>query len=399
MGTSELGQFWAQGEKENMAMGRITGSARFWAVGAVSAVALAFVLAVGTDSSTARLRTFTAKVTNGVLTITGDASNGNLVLRIQHGMPDTLVVDISDPSFDGFRFNRNTFTAIVVNAGAGNDTVQIDEANGVFTDTETTTIRGEGGNDNLAGGSVTETFSGDDGDDRVDGNRGDDVGLLGAGDDTFVWDPGDGNDVVEGQAGTDTMLFNGANVSENVDLSANGGRLRFFRNVASVTMDTNDVELVDFRALGGADNVTVNDLSGTDVTSVKTDLAGAGGAGDGQPDQVIVNGTAGDDAIVAAGSAGAAAVMGLAATVAIAGAEAANDTLVINALAGDDVVEASSLAADAIKLTADGGDGDDVLVGGAGNDTLRGAAGDDVLIGGPGIDALDGGPGNNILIQ
>ena len=51
------------------------------------------------------------------------------------------------------------------------------------------------------------------------------------------------------------------------------------------------------------------------------------------------------------------------------------------------------------SLTADGGDGDDVLIGGAGNDTLLGGAGDDVLIGGPGLDVLDGGPGDNILIQ
>ena len=59
----------------------------------------------------------------------------------------------------------------------------------------------------------------------------------------------------------------------------------------------------------------------------------------------------------------------------------------------------SGLAATAIQLTADGGDGNDVLIGGAGNDTLLGGAGDDILIGGLGIDILDGGPGNNIVIQ
>ena len=50
-------------------------------------------------------------------------------------------------------------------------------------------------------------------------------------------------------------------------------------------------------------------------------------------------------------------------------------------------------------LTANGGDGDDVLIGSAGNDILNGGAGDDVLNGGPGQDILDGGTGNNILIQ
>ncbi len=68
-------------------------------------------------------------------------------------------------------------------------------------------------------------------------------------------------------------------------------------------------------------------------------------------------------------------------------------------LAGDDVIEASGAQRRAIRLTEDGGDGDDILIGGAGDDVLLGGAGDDVLLGGPGIDALDGGPGDNIVIQ
>src|SRR4029077_8655918 len=125
--------------------------------------------------------------------------------------------------------------------------------------------------------------------------RGDDVAFMGAGDDTFVWNPGDGNDIVEGQDGSDTMLFNGANVNENVDISANGTRVRFFRNVATVTMDLNDVESIDFNARGGADNITVGDLSGTDVTQLNLDLESTpgSGTGDGQADNVIVCGTNG----------------------------------------------------------------------------------------------------------
>ena len=38
------------------------------------------------------------------------------------------------------------------------------------------------------------------------------------------------------------MRFNGANIAEQVDLSANGNRLRFFRDAANITMDTNGVE-------------------------------------------------------------------------------------------------------------------------------------------------------------
>jgi Ca2+-binding RTX toxin-like protein len=216
----------------------------------------------------------------------------------------------------------------------------------------------------------------------------------------FVWNPGDDNDTIEGQAGFDTMLFNGANVSENIDVSANGGRVRVFRDVANIAMDLNDVERVTFNALGGADTIVVNDLSGTDLTEVNASLAAAGGGGgDGQADNVIVNGTNGADSIQAAGDASGTTVVGLAARVNITGAEAANDTLKINALGGDDVVAATGLAANAIKLVETGGDGNDVLIGGAGDDVLSGGEGDDVLIGGPGLDVLDGGPGDNILIQ
>ena len=73
-------------------------------------------------------------------------------------------------------------------------------------------------------------------------------------------------------------------------------------------------------------------------------------------------------------------VTGLSAQVNITGADA-NDRLVINGLGGDDVVDASGSGGRRMQLTANGGDGNDVLIGGAGNDTLTGGAGDDVLIG------------------
>ncbi len=137
------------------------------------------------------------------------------------------------------------------------------------------------------------------------------------------------------------------------------------------------------------------------MTEVNLNLAATGGAGDGQADTVIVNGTNGDDVIQVVRRRGRhGTVLGLAAPVNITGAEAANDRLTINALAGDDVVEAIGPGGRArSSLTANGGDGDDVLIGGDGNDVLLGGAGDDVLIGGPGVDVLDGGPGDNVVIQ
>ena len=40
------------------------------------------------------------------------------------------------------------------------------------------------------------------------------------------------------------MLFNGANINEKMDVSANGERVRFVRDVANITMDLDNVESV-----------------------------------------------------------------------------------------------------------------------------------------------------------
>ena len=157
-------------------------------------------------------------------------------------------------------------TRLVINALGGDDTIT---ATTLPAGTTKLTIDGGAGNDTILGSQGDDTLLGGDGNDFVFGNNGNDLALLGAGDDVFQWDPGDGNDTVEGQDGTDTMLFFGANIAENIDISANGGRVRFFRDIANVTMDLNDVERIDFRALGGADNIVVGDLSGTDVTEVE----------------------------------------------------------------------------------------------------------------------------------
>ncbi len=59
--------------------------------------------------------------------------------------------------------------------------------------------------------------------------------------------------------------------------------MRFTRDVANITMDVNDIEHIQFNALGGADKITVNNLAGTDVKQL--DLAGTPGGtqGDGAP--------------------------------------------------------------------------------------------------------------------
>ena len=260
---------------------------------------------------------------------------------------------------------------------------------------------GGSGEDTLLGSNGVDVMSGGDDNDFIDGQQGNDVVYLGDGDDTFQWDPGDGLDTVEGQAGNDTLLFNGSASGEVFEASAIGTRVRFTRNIGTIVMDLEDVENIDLKALGGADVLTVNDLSGTDLANIFANLASTigGNTGDAQVDNVIINGTGENDVVYVTNAVGAATVFGLPTMVTISNSEPANDRLTINALAGDDVVDASGLAAGVIALTADSGIDDDILIGSAGADILLGGPGDDVLLGGPGVDFLDGGPGDNIIIQ
>jgi Ca2+-binding RTX toxin-like protein len=234
--------------------------------------------------------------------------------------------------------------------GNGRDSVRIDDANGSFTDAIPTAIAGGNGGDTLTGGQGVETFSGGNGDDFVDGGRGNDRADLGRGDDTFQWDPGEGCDSIEGQSGSDRMLFNGAAGGETVTMTADRGRLIFFRQPGAVRMDTDDVEIVDFNALGGQDSISVNDLSGTDVTQTNLDLAAAlgGNAPDGALDSVVVNGTDGVDDINVAGNGSGADVTGLATAVSIKHADPSDadpsDSLVVNTLAGADHVNVAGVA-------------------------------------------------------
>ncbi len=414
-----------------------------------------------------------ARVQHGALMVTGTTNDDTITLRLRAYRPNTIEIDDDGDGKADLRVKRKKFESIVVNAGAGNDHIRIDDSNGVFTDTELTTLNGEAGDDMLAGGGGSETLvggagvdqalggdgndrmiwnpgdgtdvneggNGDDtavvnggdvaevftttangdrvrfdrispgpfsvdigttehlvlnandgddsfsatgdlatlieiqvdggagndkllggngvdhlvggeGDDFLDGNQGNETAFLGDGNDVFQWDPGDGSDVIEGGAGTDTMLFNGAAGAEQFDLSANGGRLRFFRTQGNIVMDTDDVEVVVLNTFGGVDTTTINDLAATDVMAVNVDLASPAlsGTGDAAADVVKVLGTNGVDNVVVAGNSSGVTVTGQAATVGIVGMEAANDTLQIDTLGGVDNVNSAGLAAGTLTL-------------------------------------------------
>ena len=126
------------------------------------------------------------------------------------------------------------------------------------------------------------------------------------------------------------------------------------RDIASVTLDAGGVEQVDLLTRGGADHVTVHDLTGSGVSKVNADLAGSiPTQGDGESDQVIAEGTNNVDTINVAALAGIARVGGLSASVRVLHADAAFDRLDVNTLDGDDTVT-SLLPRGIIQLFVDG---------------------------------------------
>src|SRR5215831_8726901 len=179
-----------------------------------------------------------------------------------------------------FTLDIGTTENLVLHANGGDDVIT---AGNGLAGLINLTLDGGAGNDTITGGDGNDTLIGGDGNDVITGGRGADTAQLGTGDDKFIWNPGDGSDHVNGQDGFDTLVFNGANVDEHIDILANGTHAQLSRDVASVTMDLNQVERIEFNALGGTDNVNVNDLTGTGVTQVAIDLAGSlgGTTGDG----------------------------------------------------------------------------------------------------------------------
>jgi RTX calcium-binding nonapeptide repeat (4 copies) len=257
------------------------------------------------------------------------------------GLPEFVTIEDAEPT-----------DQLTINGRGGDDRMS---ASSVPKGVIGITLDGGRGTDVLFGSAGDDVLMGGPDFDDVDGGKGDDRVLLGADFDRFTWRPGQGNDDVDGQGGHDVLSFFGTNDAETLDLSAQGRRLRLTRDVTNVDLRLDDVEEIDPVVFGGADTVSVGDLSATGVDQVNVNLEPALGSpgGDGQPDRVIATGTEGDDAIAVSGGAnGALSVTGLAAPLGITHAEP-TDGLAIHTLGGNDTVDSSGLAPGSIGLTTD----------------------------------------------
>jgi len=314
-----------------------------------------------------------ASVANNTLTITGTAGGDSISIDfVDFATPDLIQVNFGNDTLPQ-TFDSNTFTAIAVFLGRGDDRFSMPPGPAPLGN-DALTVDGDGGNDTIVGGPGDDLINGgagaddlrggpgDDvifgngGDDLVDGGIGTDTEILGGGNDTALWNPGEGSDAVNGGADADTLQFNGSNIGEVMALSANGARAVLTRNVAAIRMDLANLEQVDVRVLGSVDSFALGDLTGTDVTGVNVDLASSSGTPDESADTVSVRGTGFADSVRVTADGSDVVASGLPARVRVSGAEPA-DHLQVNTVGGNDNVNVSDAARAVMDVGVDLGTG------------------------------------------
>ena len=236
-------------------------------------------------------------------------------------------------------------------------------------------VFGGAGNDSALGGAGNDTMNGEAGNDTLNGQSGNDVLLGGDDDDTFVLDgAGGGSDSADGGLGLNMIQVNGTNLVDTIAVSSIGSVLSVNNGVGTIAATAN-IQTVAIDARGGNDTVTVSSLASVGFVIVNAQ----GGDGNDLLDatganigsvRLTLNGGAGNDTIN--GSNGGDTIIG----------GLGND--LITGLAGDDTIF--------------GGFGNDVIGGGLGNDSIDGGDGADSINGQQGNDSVTGGNGNDTLL-
>lgn len=254
------------------------------------------------------------------------------------------------------QFQPAQVTSIFIFGFDGDDSIQINSlANGTAL-----TAYGMGGHDTIrVNAAVTQsvTLNGGLGDDQLIGGSGNDFLIGGAGNDTLTG--GDGNDSLTGGAGNDVYVF-GETSTNQIDT--------IFEAAGDVA------DALDFTAM--TSGVTVNLTSDSALATSNHRIVKMGSAGQ-SANIENVSGGSGNDFIT-----------GNAANNVLYG-NGGNDTL--SGGDGSDLLDGGE-GNDLLK----GGNGDDTLIGGLGDDYLKGEAGNDILNGGDGFDTLAGGDNDDV---
>jgi Ca2+-binding RTX toxin-like protein len=243
----------------------------------------------------------------------------------------------------------------------------------------------------INGTPAGEPLNGTAGNDTITGAGGADTIAMAGGSDLSLWSLGDGSDTVEGGTGSDTARFSSGGGLFNV--AAGTGRVFVSAGTGGAGGDTvtlNDVERLDLRASAFYNTVTVGDLSGTDVTKVTVDFAGAN-------DVATAYASSANNALSVTAAGTTINVAGLPTLFSITHADA-SDTVEVHGAGGNDKLAGSALGAGRIHLGLYGDDGNDFITGSINDDGLYGGTGNDTIIGGRGADTVFLGAGNDLYL-
>jgi Ca2+-binding RTX toxin-like protein len=296
-----------------------------------------------------------------------------LQISIENHSLSTIVTQIPDQIFGD-----------TLDGGTGNGNGRGDEffgspGNDLIRGTnEDDTILAGDGDDSIFAGAGDDNVNGGAGDDTIVGNAGADTLTGGLGNNVLRYGLNDGNDSILASAGLDTLNIDGTNNNDVYVISGEDTDLL-------VRLDLPSGNDATIRIASGTTVVNINGRAGNDrfdiqpiqnVSQVSVNLNGGDGrdrfdssAVDLSNIRISFNGDDGNDTIMG----------GIAAEI-------------FNGGAGNDLITGGD-GGDRI----DGGAGDDTISGQSGNDTLLGSSGNDSLFGGLGDDSIDGGLNNDTI--
>ena len=122
----------------------------------VMATALATVSTLIAVPAVTAAPTVRARLVDGTLRVAGSPFAVQIALRLDATAPNQLELDVDADGSADDTFDTSRFASIVVDAGRGNDFVQLDTANGAFTTARPTIVEGGVGDDILLGGSALD---------------------------------------------------------------------------------------------------------------------------------------------------------------------------------------------------------------------------------------------------
>ena len=198
-----------------------------------------------------------------------------------------------------FAIDIGTSENLVLNANGGDDTFS---ATGNLAALITITVDGGAGNDTILGSNGVDVLLGGDGNDFVDGQQGNDVALLGAGDDTFQWDPGDGSDTSRARTAPTRWCSTAAaptRTSTRLGQRRSGCASPATSATSSWTPTTSSAS-TSTPSAGSTPSPSTTCPAPMSSSSTPTSPPSAA-ADDAAADNVIVNGTNGDDVVLVTG--------------------------------------------------------------------------------------------------